>query len=192
MSNCATFARHLFRRGCERDAIAAERRQLPWVKVEENYVVKAYDAPQLHAAFEIYRAIPKNAEWNAVQTEQNSVPLVVAVGEKSFVNALLSTFVEGYRAKGMTHVEGAHIPGAGHYVVADNPQQWPNSLSVTGERRCLAPRQVEKRSIHFRSEAGRALGERKCGSTASPNRRACCSRSSPHSSSMMWVQPAWR
>ncbi len=43
-----------------------------------------------------------------------------------------------------------------------------------------------------RSEAGRALGERKCGSTASPNRRACCSRSSPHSSSMMWVQPAWR
>ncbi len=34
----------------------------------------------------------------------------------------LTTFVEGYRAKGMTRVEGARVPGASHFVVADNPE----------------------------------------------------------------------
>jgi hypothetical protein len=52
----------------------------------------------------------------------NSVPLV-AVGEKSFFVPFLTKFVEGYRAEGMTSVEGARIPAASHYVVdvvADN------------------------------------------------------------------------
>ena len=66
--------------------------------------------------------MPKDGGWNADQTAPNSVPLVVAVGEKSFFNALLPTFVEGYRAKGMTHVESARIPDAGHYLLADNPE----------------------------------------------------------------------
>jgi pimeloyl-ACP methyl ester carboxylesterase len=88
---------------------------------ERAYFVQAYGEPQLHAAFEIYRALPKNAEWNTAQTASNSVPVVVVVGEKSFSTSLLPTFVEGYRAKGMTHVKSARIPSAGHYVVADNP-----------------------------------------------------------------------
>jgi pimeloyl-ACP methyl ester carboxylesterase len=88
---------------------------------ERAYYVRSYGAPQIHAAFEIYRAFPKDAEWNAAQTAQNSVPLVVAVGEKSFFNGHLATFVEGYRAKGMAHVESARIPDAGHYLLADNP-----------------------------------------------------------------------
>ncbi|MFL6782518.1 MAG: hypothetical protein ACJ8FE_01660, partial [Sphingomicrobium sp.] len=81
----------------------------------------AYQAPQLHAAFEMYRALPKNAEWNAAQSAPNTVPLVVAVGEKFAFARLLPKFVDGYRAKGMTHVEAATIPAAGHYVVTDNP-----------------------------------------------------------------------
>ena len=89
---------------------------------ERAYYARIYDAPQLHAAVEIYRAFPKDAEWNAAQTGPNSVPLVVAVGEKSFFNALLPTFVEGYRAKGMTRVDSARIPDASHYLLADNPQ----------------------------------------------------------------------
>lgn len=88
---------------------------------ERSYFIRAYGTPQLHAAFEIYRAIPKNAEFNAAQTGSNSVPLTVAVGEKSPFGGLLEKFVEGYRAKGMTNVESARISGAGHYVVADNP-----------------------------------------------------------------------
>jgi pimeloyl-ACP methyl ester carboxylesterase len=88
---------------------------------ERAYFIRAYRAPQLHAAFQIYRAIPKNAEFNAAHAEANSVPLTVAVGEKSPFGGLLEKFVQGYRAKGMTHVESARIAGAGHYVVADNP-----------------------------------------------------------------------
>ena len=88
---------------------------------ERAYYVQAYGTPQLQAAFAIYRALPQDAEWNAAQTAPNSVPVLVAAGEKSFA-PLLPTFVEGYRAKGMTRVESERIPGAGHYVVADNPQ----------------------------------------------------------------------
>lgn len=87
---------------------------------QRAYYVRIYDAPQLHAAFEIYRAFPRDAEFNAAQTTPNSVPLLVAVGERSSFNAHLTTFVEGYRAKGMTRVEGARIPDANHFVVADN------------------------------------------------------------------------
>jgi pimeloyl-ACP methyl ester carboxylesterase len=89
---------------------------------ERAYFIRAYGEAQLHAAFEIYRALPKDAQWNAKQTTPNSVRLVVAVGEKSFFAPLLTKFVEGYRAKGMTNVEGAQIPGAGHYLLADNPE----------------------------------------------------------------------
>jgi pimeloyl-ACP methyl ester carboxylesterase len=88
---------------------------------ERTYFIRAYQAPQLHAAFEMYRALPNDAEWNAAQTAPNNVPLVVAVGEQFAFAKLLPRFVEGYRAKGMTHVEGARIPDAGHYVVTDNP-----------------------------------------------------------------------
>jgi hypothetical protein len=41
---------------------------------------------------------------------------------KRITPPFLTKFVEGYRAKGMTHVEGGQIPGAGHYVPADNPK----------------------------------------------------------------------
>jgi pimeloyl-ACP methyl ester carboxylesterase len=85
------------------------------------YYARIYGAPQMRAAFEIYRAFPRDAEFNAAQTAPNSVPLVVAVGEKSF-NPYLDAFVEGYRANGMTRVEGARIPDASHFVVADNPE----------------------------------------------------------------------
>ncbi|HEY7641528.1 MAG TPA: alpha/beta hydrolase [Steroidobacteraceae bacterium] len=89
---------------------------------ERSYYFRAYDAPQLHAAFEIYRGFPQDGKFNAAQTTSNATPLLVAVGEQSPFAALLPTFVQGYRAKGMTRVESAHIPGAKHYVVADNPQ----------------------------------------------------------------------
>jgi pimeloyl-ACP methyl ester carboxylesterase len=88
---------------------------------QRDYYIRAYGEKQLHAAFEIYRAFPKDAEWNAQQTTPNSVSLTVAVGERSFFARLLPAFVEGYRAKGMTQVESAIIPTASHYVLADNP-----------------------------------------------------------------------
>ncbi len=41
----------------------------------------AYGADQLHAAFQVYRALPRTGEWNANQVERNTVPLAVVVGE---------------------------------------------------------------------------------------------------------------
>jgi pimeloyl-ACP methyl ester carboxylesterase len=89
---------------------------------ERAYYAQAYGAPQLHSAFEIYRALPRTAQLNAAQTAPNSVPLMIAAGENSFCNPLLPTFVEGYRGQGMTRVDSARIPDAGHYVLADNPE----------------------------------------------------------------------
>lgn len=97
-----------------------------------NYI-QSYGVAQLHAAFEIYRALPKDAEWNETQNAPNSVPLVVAVGEKSFFAPLLTKFVEGYRAKGMTRVESAQIPNASHYVLADNPESVAELIERSAE-----------------------------------------------------------
>jgi pimeloyl-ACP methyl ester carboxylesterase len=88
---------------------------------ERAYYVERYGAPQVHAAFEIYREFPKDGEWNAAKTAPNATPLVVVVGEKSFFSGYRQIFVDGYRAKGMTQVESDVIPSASHYVVADNP-----------------------------------------------------------------------
>jgi pimeloyl-ACP methyl ester carboxylesterase len=93
-----------------------------FTSAQRAHYVEIYDAPQLHAAFEIYRGFPQDAEFNAAQTAPNPVPLLVAVGEKSFFNPYLDTFVEGYRANGMARVEGTRIPDAGHFVVANNPE----------------------------------------------------------------------
>lgn len=88
---------------------------------KREYYFKMYDAPQLHAAFEIYRGFPADARWNAAQSAVNSVPLTLAVGEKSFFAPRVNTLIEGYRAKGMKHVESAQVGGSSHYVLADNP-----------------------------------------------------------------------
>jgi pimeloyl-ACP methyl ester carboxylesterase len=93
-----------------------------YVDIPTRSEFNALRAVRSDAAFEIYRAFPEDETFNAAQTAPNSVPLVVAVGEESFFNGFLDTFVDGYRAKGMTRVEGARIPGAGHFVVADNPE----------------------------------------------------------------------
>lgn len=89
---------------------------------ERDYYVRAYGESQLRSAFEIYRAMPRTAELNATHTEQCAVPLLVAVGEKSPFGPALTSFVEGYRAHGLTSVASARIADAGHYVIADNPE----------------------------------------------------------------------
>jgi pimeloyl-ACP methyl ester carboxylesterase len=89
---------------------------------QRAHYIEIYGAPQLHAAFEIYRAFPEDATFNAAQNAPNTVPLVVAVGGESIFEPFLSTFVEGFREKGMARAEGARIPDAGHFVVADNPE----------------------------------------------------------------------
>jgi pimeloyl-ACP methyl ester carboxylesterase len=88
---------------------------------ERAYYAQEYGPAQTHAAFEIYRALPRDAQENAAETAPNATPLAVLVGEKSFFRAYQQTFLTGFQAKGMTRVESAVVVASGHYVAADNP-----------------------------------------------------------------------
>lgn len=88
---------------------------------ERDYYTRVYGAAQLHAGFEIYRAFPRDAEVNASDGAPVATPVVICVGEKSPFHALQPTLIEGFHGKGIANVEGVVISGAGHYVVADNP-----------------------------------------------------------------------
>jgi pimeloyl-ACP methyl ester carboxylesterase len=89
---------------------------------EEAHYLKAYSTPvQLHAVFEMYRAFPANAIFNAAKQGQNDVPLFLASGDKSPFAAVVPKMAEGLRASGFTHVETGVIAGAMHYDVQDQP-----------------------------------------------------------------------
>ena len=90
---------------------------------DEAHFVNAYaKLAQLHAAFEMYRAFPANAQFNAAQRGPNDVPLFLAAGDGSPFSNLVPKIAEGLRANGCTHVETGLILGAVHYVVEDQPQ----------------------------------------------------------------------
>jgi pimeloyl-ACP methyl ester carboxylesterase len=96
---------------------------------EKAHYVKAYTThAQLHAAFEIYRAFPANAEFNAAQRGVNDVPLFLAAGEKSPFAKLVPKIADGLRTNGCTHVETGLIPDAVHYVLEDNPDAVANLI----------------------------------------------------------------
>jgi pimeloyl-ACP methyl ester carboxylesterase len=79
-------------------------------------------APQLHAAFEMFRAFPANAQFNAAQIRPNEVPVFLAAGDGSPFAKLVPKMAEGLRANGCTQVETGVIQGSVHYVVDDQPQ----------------------------------------------------------------------
>jgi len=88
-----------------------------------DHFVKAYATPaQLHAVFEMYRAFPTNAQFNAAQGGPNDVPMLLTFGDGSPFAQLLPKIAEGLRANGCAHVETGLIRGAVHYVVEDQPE----------------------------------------------------------------------
>ena len=93
------------------------------------HFVDAYATPaQLHAIFEMYRAFPANAQFNAAQREPNDVPLFLAAGDGSPFAPLIPKMAEGLRANGCAHVETGLIRGAVHYVVEDQPEAVVNLI----------------------------------------------------------------
>ena len=91
---------------------------------EVGHFVNAYASErQLHAVFEMYRALPANAQFNAAQRGQNDVPLYVAAGDGSPFAKLIPKIAEGLRTNGCTHVETGLIQNAVHYVVEDQPDE---------------------------------------------------------------------
>ena len=91
---------------------------------EIAHYVKAYGTVvQLHAVFEMYRAFPANAQFNAAQGAPMRVPLFFGTGDGSPFAKLVPKIAEGLRAHGCTHVETGLIHDAVHYVVEDQPEQ---------------------------------------------------------------------
>jgi len=87
------------------------------------HFVKAYaTVSQLHAVFEMYRAFPANAQFNAAQSGPNDVPLLLAAGDGSPFAQLVPKMAESLRANGCAHVETELIRGAVHYIVEDQPE----------------------------------------------------------------------
>jgi pimeloyl-ACP methyl ester carboxylesterase len=90
---------------------------------DQAHYVKAYATlAQLHAMFEMYRAFPANAQFNAAERGPNGVPLLLAAGDGSPFAQLVPKIAEGLRSNGCAHVEISLIRGAVHYVVEDQPE----------------------------------------------------------------------
>jgi len=73
--------------------------------------------------FEMYRAFPGNAQFNAAQRGQNDVPLYLAAGDGSPFTKLIPKIAEGLRANGCAQVETGLIQNAVHYVVEDQSDE---------------------------------------------------------------------
>jgi pimeloyl-ACP methyl ester carboxylesterase len=91
---------------------------------EIAHYMKAYGTDaQLHAAFEMYRSFPANAQFNAAQGGPMPIPLFFGTGDGSPFAKLIPKIADGLRAHGCTHVETGLIHGAVHYLVEDQPDQ---------------------------------------------------------------------
>lgn len=89
---------------------------------EISHYLEAYATPaQLHAAFEMYRAFPQNAQFNQAERGPIDVPLFLGTGDGSPFVGLLPKIAEGLRAHGCARVETGLISEAGHYIVEDQP-----------------------------------------------------------------------
>lgn len=87
----------------------------------KHYADAYASPPQLHAAFEMYRAFPTNLEFNEAHQDANDVPLYLAAGEESPFAKLIPKMTADLRVKGFARVESGLIPDAVHYLVEDQP-----------------------------------------------------------------------
>jgi pimeloyl-ACP methyl ester carboxylesterase len=96
---------------------------------EIAHYVNAYGTvAQLHAVFEMYRAFPANAQFNAAQRGRNDVPVFFGTGDRSPFSTLVPKIAEGLRANGCTHVTTGLIPRSVHYLVEDQPDAVANLI----------------------------------------------------------------
>lgn len=83
----------------------------------------AYSTPAaLSTSFDWYRAFPEDARVNAAFAsgpDRIATPLLYLRGERE--GGTLATYLDGLRAAGIEHVEGALIPGSGHFAPEEAP-----------------------------------------------------------------------
>jgi pimeloyl-ACP methyl ester carboxylesterase len=92
---------------------------------------RSYATPQqLHAAFEIYRAFPADAKFNASQHSMIDVPIVLVAGSQSPVAKDLPIIAGALRAHGCANVRFHIVQGSSHFIADEKP----SSLSEYIER----------------------------------------------------------
>jgi pimeloyl-ACP methyl ester carboxylesterase len=90
---------------------------------EADHYVSAYHAPaQLHALFEMYRAFPANAQFNAMHRGPVNVPLFLATGDGSPFASLVPKMAHDLRSRGFADVKTGTIRASVHYLLQDQPE----------------------------------------------------------------------
>jgi pimeloyl-ACP methyl ester carboxylesterase len=99
----------------------------------EHYVSAYGDLARLHAAFEMYRAIPENAAFNDAHRTPVAIPLLLVGGEQVFGPGM-PHLAKLLRAEyGWPDVEAAIVEGGRHYL----PEERPDEIAELIERHAL-------------------------------------------------------
>jgi pimeloyl-ACP methyl ester carboxylesterase len=90
------------------------------------HYVNAYRYPDyLKSAFEVYRAFPPDATFNAQRNNPLTGPVVYGVGERDYFFQFLETIAGAYRAHGCTNLKTEIIKDSSHYVAQEQPAVLP-------------------------------------------------------------------
>jgi epoxide hydrolase len=89
-------------------------------KASRSQFVSSYQSPDsLRQGFEFYRALWKDAQENAASSDAISIPLLYLRGDQE--NGDINAYVAGFKQAGMTNIQSALVPGAGHFTPQENP-----------------------------------------------------------------------
>jgi pimeloyl-ACP methyl ester carboxylesterase len=124
----ATYFRYFFDVGTRGDDVISED--------DLQHYAHAYgDAARLHAAFEMYRAVPANIASNDQLRDRIDVPLLLVGGEHVFGPALADV-AENLRANfGWMDVSVHVVPDGQHYLVEERPDDIASLVERHAARR---------------------------------------------------------
>jgi predicted dithiol-disulfide oxidoreductase (DUF899 family) len=103
----------------------------------EHYVTAYGDIARLHAAFEMYRAIPENAVFNDAHRAPVNVPLLLVGGEQVFGPGMPHLAKQLRAEYGWTDVDAAIVAGARHYLPEERPGEIAELIETHARRRLV-------------------------------------------------------
>lgn len=87
--------------------------------------VAAYAGPTaLHTGFEWYRAFTRDARDNQLLKSQSVFTPVLYLRGRDDRGEQLDRYVEGLRSGGLRDVSGEEIPGSGHFIAIEQPEEF--------------------------------------------------------------------
>lgn len=87
----------------------------------EVYAAAYGDRARLHAAFEMYRAVPQNLSFNTAQRDAIDTPLLLVGGEHVFGPPLADSVEELRDEFGWSEVSAAIVEDGQHYLIEERP-----------------------------------------------------------------------